>query len=272
MSFIRSLTDQRAAARCVTLSQLAPQGGWQLTLLHDRPQHLLIWTTRGQGRVTIEGVRRGVSVHNALFVPAGTLFAYEIGAQGFGLALEIPTWLPLGFPGTPHHLRLRDNRAQAEITGILEAMQREQGRAQSFMAEAQAAHAALASVWLRRQIEAQPDGARRPTVAETLVQDFCRRVATRFRSAHLPGDFAEELGVTIPELDRACRDCAGRGAEEILTERVLHEARMMLARPGLGPADAAERLGFASTAYFERYLAHHEGGLPAAPRRRTASA
>jgi AraC family transcriptional activator of pobA len=272
MSFIRSLTDQRAAARCVTLSQLAPQGAWQLSLVHDRPQHLLIWTTKGQGRVTIEGLRRGVSVHNALFVPAGTLFAYEIGAQGFGLALEIPTWLPLGLPGSPHHLRLRDNRAQAEITGILEAMQREQGRAQPLMAEAQAAHAALASVWLRRQIEAQPDQGRRSTAAETLVQDFCRRVATGFRSGQLPGDFAAELGVSVPELDRVCRDCAGRSAEEILTERVLHEARMMLDRPGLGPADAAERLGFASTAYFERYLAHHGGGAPAAPRHRAAGA
>ena len=271
MSFIRSLTDQRAAARCVTLSQLAPRGAWQLALLHDRPQHLLIWTTRGQGRVTIEGIRRGVSVHNALFVPASTLFSYEIGAQGFGLALEVPTWLPLGFPASPHHLRLRDNRAQAEITGILEAMQREQSRGQTLMAEAQAAHAALASVWLRRQVAAQPDHPRRPTAAETLVQDFCRRVATGFRSARLPGDFAEELGVSVPDLDRVCRECAGRGAEEILTERVLHEARLMLDRPGLGPADAAERLGFASPAYFERYLAHHGNGVPAAPRRRSAS-
>jgi AraC family transcriptional activator of pobA len=267
MSFVRSLTEHRASARCLTLAQLAPRGAWQLSLLHDRAQHLLIWTTKGQGRVTVEGVRRGVSVHNALFIPAGTLFAYEIGAQGFGLALEVPTSLPLAYPGEPHHLRLRDNMAQAEITGILEAMQREQSRGQSLMAEAQAAHAALASVWLRRQIDGPAGRSRRVTATEAMVQDYCRRVAAGFRSDRLPGDYAEDLGVPMAELDRACRDVAGRSAAEILTERVLHEARTMLARPGITASDAAERLGFASPSYFERYLDHHGGRTPRAPRR-----
>ncbi|WP_372891487.1 helix-turn-helix transcriptional regulator [Rhodosalinus sp.] len=270
MSFIRSLSDHRAAARCLTLSQLAPRGAWQLALLHERPNHLLIWTTKGQGRITVEGVRRGVSVHNAIFVPAGTLFAYEIGAQGFGLALEVPSALPLAFPNEAHHLRLRDNMAQAEITGILEAMQREQSRNAPLAAEAQAAHAALASVWLRRRIEPRTARAGAQDADERLVQDYCRRVAADFRSARLPGDYAAELGVSTAVLDRACRDSAGRGAAAIITERVLHEARSMLARPGIDTADAAERLGFSGPAYFERFLAYHGGRAPQ-PARRTAA-
>ncbi|WP_273523755.1 AraC family transcriptional regulator [Rhodosalinus sediminis] len=272
MSFIRSLSDHRAAARCLTLAQLAPRGAWQLALLHERAQHLLIWTTKGQGRVTVEGVRRGVSVHNAIFVPAGTLFSYEIGAQGFGLALEVPASLPLGLPGEAHHLRLRDNMAQAEITAILEAMQREQSRGDPLAAEAQAAHAALASVWLRRRIEARPARATAQDATERLAQDYCRRVAADFRSGRLPGDYAAELGVATRELERACRESAGRDAGAILTERVLHEARSMLARPGIDAADAAERLGFAGPGYFERFLAYHGGRAPRPARRATVSA
>ena len=98
-------------AACLTIAQLAADGAWRLRLLHQMPQPVLLWTTRGQGLITIEGVRRGVGVHNAIYLPAGVPFSYDLGAQGFGQVLILPDSFTAQLPADPRHLRIRDNHA-----------------------------------------------------------------------------------------------------------------------------------------------------------------
>ncbi|MFP4274621.1 MAG: AraC family transcriptional regulator [Paracoccaceae bacterium] len=270
MTYARHLHETSPAVHCMSLAQLARDGAWQLARLHDRPQHLLIWTTRGQGRVTIEGIRRGVSVHNALFLPAGTLFAFEIGAQGFGQGVLIPPEAAPTLPEGPRHLRIRDTFAQSECTGLLEAMQREQVSGRALAAEAMGAHASLLAVWLRRQLDANEGGTfgnGRETAAERLVRRYCRMVAQDFRSDRVMSDYAAALEVTPTHLTRVCKECCGLTAADILTERVLWEARSLLIRPEPAIQDIARHLGFSSAGYFTRFIQHHTGQTPSALRR-----
>lgn len=58
----------------LTLAQLAHGQDWRLTLCHDREAHMLIWVTRGQGLLQLDGQRRGLGTHNAVYIPAGSLF------------------------------------------------------------------------------------------------------------------------------------------------------------------------------------------------------
>ena len=58
--------------RIMTLAQWAGPARWQSELPHSRETHAFVWVTRGQGRCLLEGLRRGVGVHNALVIPAGT--------------------------------------------------------------------------------------------------------------------------------------------------------------------------------------------------------
>ncbi|MFU8778472.1 MAG: AraC family transcriptional regulator, partial [Roseovarius sp.] len=73
-----------AHAEIKTVAQWARGTDWRLTLQHSCPDHALIWITRGQGIAIIDGVRRGIGVHNALAIPAGTLFSLDLGKTGFG--------------------------------------------------------------------------------------------------------------------------------------------------------------------------------------------
>ena len=57
MSF--SLSD----IKVMTLPQLTGGQDWRLLLAQDRPHHLLIWITRGQGRALLDGQRRGGGAH-----------------------------------------------------------------------------------------------------------------------------------------------------------------------------------------------------------------
>ena len=267
MSFARPMTPAAPPSpRCLTIAQLAPRGAWQLGLMHDRPEHLLLWTTKGQGRATIEGVRRGVSVHNAIFLPAGTLFSFEIGAQGFGQAVAVPPGAGIALPEEPAHLRIRDAFAQSELTGLLEAMQREQGGGRPLAAEALAAHAALVSVWLRRQLAAR-DAPAAESAAQRLVRRYCRLVAQGYRSDRVMADYAAQLDVTPTHLSRVCKDCAGLSAADILTERTVHAARSALSEASPSVQEVARMLGFSSAAYFTRFIQHHTGQTPTALRR-----
>ena len=74
----------------LTLAQLSQGQDWRVHLCHDRPANILIWITRGQGLLQLDGQRRGLGAHNAVFIPAGALFALDLGRQGIGQAVVIP--------------------------------------------------------------------------------------------------------------------------------------------------------------------------------------
>ena len=192
-----------------TLAQLSRRGDWQLDLLHDRKEHLIVWITRGQGLAVLDGVRRGMGTHNVLFVPAGTTLALETGRQGFGQAIVIPDGTELRLPGQAHHLRIRDVSAQSEITALFDAIQREQTNARPLLAEAMEAQAALVSVWLRRQLGLDEHAPARLNAAARLSRGFCRKVAQEFRSGAPMADYAQALGVTPTHLSRSCNIACG---------------------------------------------------------------
>lgn len=255
--------------RLSTLAQWSPAGPWQAELPHSCPHHALIWITRGQGRALIGGVRRGVGVHNALVIPAGTLFALDVGRQGFGLVCEIPPGGAALMPDEPQHLRLRDVQAQAELTAILDAMQREQNTARPFLDEAMTAHAALLSVWLRRtMIDHSDDRPAHPTAAQRLVTAYAALIERDYRTGKPMADYARALGVTPTHLTRTCQGCAGLGASKLLTQRSLHEARVLLETGDRPFKQIAAMLGFRSAAYFSRFVQHHTGLTPTALRRK----
>lgn len=245
-----------------TLAQLSRGGDWQLDLLHDRREHLIVWITRGQGLAVLDGVRRGMGTHNVLFIPAGTTMALETGRQGFGQAVIIPDGTEMRLPGQSHHLRIRDVSAQSEITALFDGIHREQTNARPLLAEAMEAQAALVSVWLRRQLGLDDHAPTQLNAAGRLSRAFCRGVAQDFRSGAPMADYAQALGVTPTHLTRACKASTGKTAADLLTQRVLYEARHLLISEKVQVQDIARFLGFGSAAYFTRFMQHHTGRSP----------
>ena len=126
-----------------TLAQLSRGGGWRTELMHSRPDHLFLWFTRGQGRAILHGTRVGYGPHNALFIPAGTLFSLELGRQCLGQSVILSASLPLNLPDKPQHLRILNGTHQLELTALIETMQREMMNARPMMDAALASYADL---------------------------------------------------------------------------------------------------------------------------------
>ncbi len=244
-------------------------GAWRAELPHSSPDHALIWITRGQGKALVEGVRRGLTTHTVLCIPARTLFALELGKQSFGTVCLIPAGGPILMPDQPTILRIRDVQAQAELTGILEALQREQAKARVFSDEAMDAHGTLLTVWLRRAIIDHQDETPEPTTSQRLAMAYAALIERDYSTGKPMADYARTLGVTPTHLTRVCRACAGLTASDLLTRRIVHAVRDLLQK-GEHPANrVAAMLGFRSAAYFSRFVQHHTGKTPSALRKGT---
>lgn len=253
-----------------TIVQFAGGAPWRLELLHAHDHDVLFWITRGQGRAIIEGARRGIGAHNALFLPAGTLYALELGPQSFGLAVTLPDGPSLGFGRITRHLRIRDQQAQADLTAILEAMQRETSRRAALQDRALAAHAQLVAVWMQRQ-EIEP-ATTRDTAAQRLVAAYCDLLVRRYRSGASMAELADALGVTPTHLSRSCKQMCGLTAAEMQTQITLHAARDLIETGTVPLSRIASHLGFGSAAYFSRFITQHTGKTPSALRQARADA
>ena len=253
--------------RCGSLGLAMQAAPWKWTLLHDRPDAVLIWITRGSGRATVAGIRRGLAMHNALFVPAGTLFALDLPAGVQALFVQCRPDSAARLPAEPYLLRVRDAYAQAELTGEIDAMSREKQAARPRLAEALEARLQLVAVWLHRQISAGAADIPPRTAANRLARRFAQAVARDHAAPLSMAEHAAALDVTPTHLSRVCRAACGRTAADMLTERRLYAARLALEAPRPPIREIAAALGFASPAYFSRFVQTHTGCSPSALRR-----
>lgn len=246
----------------LTLAQLSRGQDWRLHLAHDAPYHLLIWITRGQGVALLDGMRRGIGANNALLVPSGSLFALHMGRQSMGQAMTIRDGTSLRLPEIPRHLRIRESKPQTELTALFEAAGREQQQRRALFNDALEAHAALVSVWVRRQIVRDEHVPDKRKAAGRLSAQYCALVSEHYRSGQTMAQYAEMLGVTPTHLSRAVKASTGKTAADLLTQRVHHAARCLLYDTKEPAQSIARHLGFRSAAYFTRFMQHHAGLTP----------
>lgn len=253
--------------RVEPLPRLTPENRWRTEAMRSYEQPLLLWFTRGQGRITVAGVTHGFGAHHAVFLPAGTMHGYEMLGQVFGMSVMFPKVNALNLPEDAVHLRFRDVQQQAELTALIENIHRELENQLPGQDRAMMAHAGLLSIWLDRESEhgnkqdPQPDAARR------LVMAYTSLVEENYATGRTVHDYAALLGVTPTHLTRSCNVTCGRSASAILADRLHFEARRLLCESRRPVKTIARDLGFSSAAYFTRAFQKQTGLTPSAFRR-----
>ena len=253
--------------RLVAIPRLAAGGRWRVEAMRAISEPMFLWFTKGQGRITIAGVTRGYTANNAVFIPPGVMHGFEVGPSVFGTALFFGRGSTVALPALPQHLRIRETHAQQELNIILDSMARELGSDVPAHDRATRHYLGLLSVWLERQaVRGAPD-VPKPDAARRLVARYTSLMEQEFRTGTGVGDMAATLGVTSTHLTRCCRIACGRSAIEVLQDRRIFEARILLAETRLPVARIGEALGFTSPAYFTRAFQHLTGRTPTAFRR-----
>lgn len=254
-------------ARVIPIARLAAGGRWKVEAMRSVSEPVLIWFTRGQGRITVGGVTRGYGAHNAVFLPAGVMHGYEVGPQTHGTVVFFGRGAPVALPGEPQHLRIREVAPQAELSGLIDNIQRELESGRPGADRAAHLHLGLLGVWLERHVEPARDGRKRPDAARRLATRYTELLERDFRSSKGVAQYAEALGVTPTHLTRVCKQTCGRSASDILHDRVIFEARLLLSETRMPIAEVSRALGFTSPAYFTRAFQHRTGKTPSTFRR-----
>ncbi len=255
--------------RLVPIPRLAQGGKWRVEAMRSYSTPLILWFTRGQGRITAAGVTRGYGPHNLIYLPPGTMHAFELNQHVHGTAMFLPQVPDLTLPDKLVHLRIRDASPQGEMSMMLDHIHRELEGNKPGRARAIRHHLGLLSVWLERQVLASEAGeaAPKPKASVRLARAYAEKIELEFRSGKSVADYARELGVTPTHLSRVCRETCGRPASALLHDRQLFEARRLLAETKIPVQDIAQALGFGSAAYFSRSFQARTGKTPTAFRR-----
>ncbi len=254
--------------RLVAIPRLAAGGRWRTEAMRSVSEPMLLWFTKGQGRITIAGVTRGYTSHNCIFIPAGVMHGFDVSANVFGTAVFFGRDCDVALPKVPHHLRIRDTFLQQELNVTLDNIQREMDSDSPAHDRAARHHLGLLSVWLERQIAKQPpEAVARPDAARKLVARYTTLLEREFRSGMGVSDFAAALGVTSTHLTRCCNQACGKSASALLQDRRIFEARKLLSETRMPVSRIAGSLGFNSPAYFTRAFQHLTGTSPTAFRR-----
>ena len=107
----------------------------------------------------------------------------------------------------------------------------------------------------------------RPGRHEEQAERFCTLIEARFREALTVGDYADEIGVSAPHLNRVCRAVLGAGPNELVRRRRLLEAKRLLEYTRYSVSEVALRSGYRDPAFFSRSFRKATGQSPADFRR-----
>jgi AraC family transcriptional regulator, transcriptional activator of pobA len=248
--------------RLVALPLLAAAGRWRVEAMRSLSEPCFLWFTKGQGRITVAGVTRGYTAHNAIYIPAGVMHGFEVGPQVFGTAVFFGRDTTVTLPAQVQHLRIREVHAQQEVNGILDMIQREMDSDTPAHERATRHYLGLLGVWLERQAARSATEATPPDAARRLVARFTELMERDFRHGTGVGEMAAKLGVTSTHLTRCCRETCGRSAIDLLQDRRIFEALRLLSETTTPVGKIGQSLGFRSPAYFTRAFQNLTGVSP----------
>lgn len=268
------IPDAPSKLRLTPISRLVAGGRWRVEAMRSLREPVLLWFTQGQGRITVAGTTRGYGPHNAIFVPPGVMHGFEFAPRVQGTVVFFGRDHGLDLPASPQFLRPRDPISQKELIATLEAIQRELESKRPGALKAAQHHLGLVSVWIDRQLErertSEPVMIRRSKATQQLAARYASLLERDFRSNQPVSEYAQALGVTPTHLTRVCKAACGKGAHQLLEDRVIFEARRLLSETQMPVKDVAEMLGYNSAGYFTRAFQKHAGMTPSAFRKSTA--
>jgi AraC family transcriptional activator of pobA len=149
-----------------------------------------------------------------------------------------------------------------DLCRLIEQIAREFHDQQPGRTEALRAHATLLGLWFVRRAAPSPAVAAQVGTQDPLVERYRMLIEANYRKHWPVRAYAAALAVTPDHLSRRCRAATGLGALDMAQERLLVEARRLLAYTPTTVTEIAHHLGFEDPAYFSRLFTRSTGQSP----------
>ncbi|MBI2242323.1 MAG: helix-turn-helix domain-containing protein [Magnetospirillum gryphiswaldense] len=249
---------------------------WRITP-HAHPRMFqLVYMTSGQGEVRLDGRVHQIVAPCAVCVPGGVVHAFSFQPETEGWVLTVSELLLIDaryrrsrklfepLVGVPQVLDFSDNdQGHGVVMNTLALMHHEftwpqLGR--SFMCD-----------WLirvvlmvaRRQLDRHSPDPEKTGPRRDLYDRFRHMVEDHYREHWSVERYAAELALTPPRLNRLCKSFAGKGAGDLIQDRLALEAQRHLIYTSVTAEMIAYELGFKDPGYFSRFFKRRTGMAPA---------
>lgn len=247
---------------------------WTIPAHRHEGLHQFQLLVRGSVEATLDADTLRLPTPLALMVPPGVVHGFRYQRDSAGYQATLPSsrvrallagssalLARLDRPILVHGAQL-DAHDAAECEALFQRLGGEFDNGHPGRAEALQGHALLLALWFLRRVADTPATRRSQALRDTLVQRYRAQVERGFRSQEPVQAYAARLGVTADHLSRVCRATTGSGALDLLHERVLLEARRLLAYTPATVVEIAHELGFVDPAYFSRFFTKLAGQAP----------
>lgn len=94
------------------------------------------------------------------------------------------------------------------------------------------------------------------------LNEFRKLIAIHYLHLKSPKDYAELMNVSVKHLNRICQETVQMTSSEMISSRLILEAKRMLIHSGKSVKEIAEAIGFEDVSYFVRFFRKHTGQTP----------
>lgn len=269
---------------CLHYESVAVRGAemdWTIPAHRHDGLHQFQFLAHGSVRGTIDGQDFEAQAPVMLMLAPGSVHGFTYTPDAVGHQVTLPTTTLrqlLGGSklvdeelGTSYVLPRGEDGSETECAQLFAQVEREfrtrsPGRVHALLACA----TLLAVQFLRRRGEhfkrERGQGER-----DALVRRYLALVEQHYRGHEALSFYADALGVTPDHLSRTCRHVLRQSALQILHERLMLEARRLLAYSSMSVTQVAQLLGYEDAAYFSKFFNRAVGNTPSEYRALVAS-
>lgn len=239
---------------------------------HADLMHVL-YVRQGHGILHLEGKDHPIEGPSVLVVPAMTIhgFAFERDTDGYSVTLSSPLVSDLEerLGAQSQTFLLADQYfliGQPEA-GLIESLVTQlhyeyrypaQGRESMLCATMLALAVTVARRAERRRTHQHPHRYK----GHTHVIRYQRLIEEHYQKQPSISWLADQIGITASYLNTMCKQLAGVGAQQLLHDRLILEAKRRLTYTQMTISQVSDQLGFSEPAYFTRFFKRHTGLSP----------
>jgi AraC family transcriptional activator of pobA len=276
-----SICNLLGADRCMTeivVTRLRDfvdsHGDIQFPHRHDFYQIVLF--TRGGGRHSIDFQQFEIAPHQVYYMAPGQIHTWEFDANTEGYLVNFNESFFTSICHNPNFVRdfplfssisgvsvnTLDLSCCAEVEETFAQMLEEFGKKdRDFTMDILRGMLTIILVRLSRVVpQTFQEAASKHNLV--LMRQFEKLIEQHFREKRLPKEYAELMFVTPNHLNALTNNVMGKSAGDLIRERVLLEAKRMLANSDLLISQIAETLNFEDNAYFTRFFKKYLGTTP----------
>ena len=235
----------------------------------------IVWVEQGTGQHVIDEATYEVRPRSLFFMAPGQVHDFSLSADSTGYAISFSSEffalqlqdknLLTQMPVYDHEHRIHAVYPEVDAArGIRVTLER---LADEYDKEGYRAQDVIRSYLFILLVQASREAV--PTMSmevgsrsQRLYRGFQTLLDEQFTTMQDPVAYARLLRCTERALNEAVRRCAGITAAQLIRDRVILEAKRLLAHSGGQVSQVATQLGFDDPAYFSRCFKKHTGRTP----------